>query len=107
MTKHRSCPFQSDPSISTRRKLCLYPRKSVPHRRMPLQCCKIRIGNGTGSILVIRLMQSDEEGWGNRFGSGETVSRRYADELESPKLSQNHKLKLRRFWGGNVSLKEQ
>jgi len=45
--------------------------------------------SGTGSILVIRLMQSDEKGWGNRFGSGETVSRRYADELESPKLSQN------------------
>ena len=47
---------------------------------------------GTGSILVIRLMQSDEKGWGNRFGSGETVSRRYVDELESPKLSQNQSL---------------
>ncbi|HZU01840.1 MAG TPA: hypothetical protein VFA10_19370 [Ktedonobacteraceae bacterium] len=40
-------------------------------------------------MLVIRLMQSDEKGWANRFGSGETVSRRYADELESPTLSQN------------------
>jgi len=63
---------------------------SYVSRRFPTFHLEIRAYLGPGSLLVILILQSYEQAFGNRFWSGSKFSRDAADGLASPKVGQSH-----------------